>query len=56
VLWEKSDIKENGKYYLAGITDNYISVQSESIIDRYNEISRVKIAEIKANKVIGEIL
>jgi len=56
VLWEKSDKKENGKYYLAGITDNYISVQSESIVDRYNEISRVKISEIKENKVIGEIL
>lgn len=55
ILWEKSEKK--GKHWvMAGLSDNYLSIQAISSKNLYNQISLVKLSAIEKNKLWGEII
>jgi len=58
VLWESSEPLENGSWRLSGLTSNYIRVFAQSEVDRWNEVTRVKIAgeNAKRNGLDGQII
>ena len=58
VLWESSEPLENSGWRISGLTSNYLRVYAESEVDRWNEVSRVKITgqNAKRNGLNGRIL
>lgn len=44
VLWEASDLNDQGRWQLSGLTDNYIRVISDSETDLWNQISSVRLS------------
>lgn len=58
VLWESSELLEQGVWRLSGLTGNYLRVYVQSKVERWNEISRVKITSQNQMRpgLIGHIL
>ncbi len=55
VLWERSCVKDDGRWSLEGFTDNYLRVQAVFNKDLWNEFSLVKIIGVTGEKLNGEI-
>ena len=56
VLWEStSQLNKNG-WLLHGLTSNYLPVLAWSIVNRWNEVDRVKLLFLKNESIEGEIL
>lgn len=54
VLWESSQA-DGQKYRLEGLTGNYLRVSAESRLPRWNQVDRVRITELTADGVRGEL-
>ena len=57
VLWESSELQDDGFWRLSGLTSNYLRVTVQSEDDRWNEISQVRITgyNAKRNELLGEL-
>jgi threonylcarbamoyladenosine tRNA methylthiotransferase MtaB len=56
VLWEQTSEIESGVCTLAGLSDNYLKVETEGPADLWNRFSRVRIEEVTPAGVQGTIL
>ena len=55
VLWERSK-KVEGGWLLDGLTDNYLRVQVVEQSDLWNELTNVKLLELGAKSIKGEVV
>lgn len=56
VLWESARQGENGVWRLKGLSDNYLSVVSESLEKRWNQIDRVRVSRLEQDTLAGDIV
>ena len=55
VLWERSE-QVGGGWLLDGLTDNYLRVQVVEQSDQWNELKNVKLLELGAKSIKGEVV
>jgi threonylcarbamoyladenosine tRNA methylthiotransferase MtaB len=58
VLWETSELNDQGRWELSGLTGNYIRVISEAETDRWNRISQVALMRFEndGSSVWGKVI
>jgi len=53
VLWESAEKLPNAAWKMSGLSENYLSVETIAAKNLQNQISRVKLTELKAKKLHG---
>jgi threonylcarbamoyladenosine tRNA methylthiotransferase MtaB len=56
VLWEGNWVKENDRYRMEGLTDNYLKVRALADTNLWNELSRVRIDKAESESLSGSII
>ena len=56
VLWESTAKVEDGTWQLKGLSDNYLRVRAAAAENLWNQISQVRIRQVKGRDLMGEIV
>lgn len=56
VLWESAHQVEDGTWQMKGLSDNYLKIKADAGENLWNQISQVRIRQVKDRDLIGDIV